>query len=123
MVTMSGEPAKVPGAPPAPSTLGGALVEVWRQVLAEGAPALELEGQRRRIERTRSMGLRTVAFEFQGAVLEAIEQNPHTASRWAKLAQEGKRILQFRSRGRYVANVCEGILLRYPAWKAQQLPE
>ena len=120
---MPGGPADHRHPPTAPSTLAEALVEVWRQLLVEGAPALELGGQRRSVERTRSLGLRTVAFEFRGSVLEAIEQNPTTSSRWAKLAQEGKRILQFRSRGRYVANVCEGTLLRYPAWKAQQLPE
>jgi len=52
-----------------------------------------------------------------------IEQNPKTASRWAELARQGNRIMQFRCSGRYVANVCEGKLLRYPAWKALELPE
>jgi hypothetical protein len=52
-----------------------------------------------------------------------IEQNPATKSRWAALAREGSRIMQFRCQGRYVANVCEGKLLRYPAWTALALPE
>ena len=52
-----------------------------------------------------------------------IEQNPATSSRWAALAEEGKRIMQFRCKGCYVANVCEGKLLRYPAWGALKLPD
>jgi hypothetical protein len=52
-----------------------------------------------------------------------IEQNPRTSSRWAKLARRGKRIMQFSYRGRYVANVCEGELYRYPAWRAMKLPD
>jgi hypothetical protein len=34
-----------------------------------------------------------------------------------------EKIMQFRCKGRYVANVCEGKLLRYPAWKALALSE
>ncbi len=52
-----------------------------------------------------------------------IEQNPATNSRWAALARDGKQIMQFRCNGRNVANVCEGDLLRYPAWKGMGLPE
>jgi hypothetical protein len=37
-----------------------------------------------------------------------VEQNASTSSRWAKLAQEGKKVMQFLADGRYVANVVEG---------------
>jgi len=52
-----------------------------------------------------------------------IEQNPQTASQWTALARTGKRIVQFRCKRRYIANVCEGKLLRYPAWTALALPD
>jgi hypothetical protein len=35
----------------------------------------------------------------------------------------GNRIMQFRCKGRYIANVCEGKLKRYPAWTALALPD
>jgi hypothetical protein len=31
--------------------------------------------------------------------------------------------MQFRCKGRYVGNVCEGKLLRYPAWTSLALPD
>jgi hypothetical protein len=31
--------------------------------------------------------------------------------------------MQFSVNRRYVANVCEGKLLRYPAWRSLNLPE
>ena len=104
-------------------TLGETLIAVWKQSMVDGQDEVQLAGHRFPVGRTRAKGLRTVSFSFGDAVLEGIEQNPLTGSRWAKLAEQGQRIMQFRSRGRYVANVCEGKLLRYPAWKGQQLPE
>ncbi len=106
------------------ATLADCLLEVWRQALDQERPNVELEGQTPlRVERTRGKGLRVVRFRFGEHGLEGIEQNPATRSRWAELAQEGKRILQFSYRGRYFANVCEGALTRYPAWKALGLPD
>ncbi len=103
-------------------TLAETLVRVWRQVLEDGAGEVDLDGRRFTVGRTRNLGLRTVAFTFGGSPVEGIEQNPQTRSRWAQLAQEGKRIMQFSSRGRYFANVCEGALTRYPAWTSLGLP-
>ncbi|MGH7866735.1 MAG: hypothetical protein ACREP9_03645, partial [Candidatus Dormibacteraceae bacterium] len=60
---------------------------------------------------------------FASLRIDGIEQNPRTSSRWAKLATQGKRIMQFSHRGKYVGNVCEGELLRYPAWEVLNLPE
>ena len=105
-----------------PGPLGDVLLAIWRQVLVEGRERVELGDQSLQVGRTRAQGLRTVALEFREFHLEGIEQNPRTSSRWAKLAQEGKRIMQFSYRGRYVGNVCEGSLLRYPSWKGAGLP-
>lgn len=104
-------------------TLGDLLVSVWEQTLRDGRAEVEVEGTRSRVGATRRQGLRTVGFVYQGLPLEGIEQNPETKSNWAKLAQQGQRIMQFRCRGRYIANVCEGKLLRYPAWKGLGLPD
>lgn len=110
-------------ASPRPTTLSEALISTWRQVLVEARSVVELESQAFRVGRTRRQALRTVDVVFQGRSFEGIEQNPETASRWAALAREGKRIMQFRHEGRYVANVCEGELSRYPTWKARGLTE
>jgi hypothetical protein len=104
-------------------TLAGGLVEVWRQTLEDGKDTIELEGERYAVKTTKGKGLRIVTFRAGAHEFDGIEQNPQTSSRWAQLAREGKRIMQFSVNRRYVANVCEGKLLRYPAWKSLGLPE
>jgi hypothetical protein len=104
-------------------TLGDVLISAWQQALGDRRDDVELEGKTYRVIVLRSKGLRVVEFEFGPHAIVGIEQNPKTASRWAELARQGNRIMQFRCNGRYVANVCEGKLLRYPAWKALELPE
>jgi len=104
-------------------TLGDLLVDAWRQTLVENLSEVELDGRKYRVTRTRSASLRVVSLLYENHLIEGIEQNPDKESRWAKLAQEGKRIMQFRLGRRYIGNVCEGKLLRYPAWKGAGLPE
>lgn len=104
-------------------TLGELLVRAWQQAIVEDRAEVELAGRNYRVTRTRAQGLRIVTFSFQDHLIEGIEQNPEKASRWAKLAQEGKRIMQFRINRRYIGNVCEGQLLRYPAWRSLGLPD
>jgi len=104
-------------------TLGETLISVWQQALGEGRHDIELEGATYPVTVSRAKGLRMVEFDLGTHRMVGIEQNPKTESRWAELAREGNRIMQFRCNGRYVANVCEGKLLRYPAWKALELPE
>ena len=104
-------------------TLGEVLISAWRQMLSEGRDDIELEGETYPVTVSKGKGLRMVEFDLGVYRMVGIEQNPKTESRWAELAREGNRIMQFRCNGRYVANVCEGKLLRYPAWKALGLPE
>jgi hypothetical protein len=104
-------------------TAGETLISVWQQALGEGRQDIELEGETYTVTVSKAKGLRMVEFNAGPCRIVGIEQNPKTESRWAELAREGKRIMQFRCKGRYVANVCEGKLLRYPAWKALELPE
>jgi hypothetical protein len=42
-----------------------------------------------------------------------LEQNPDTKSRWAQMARAGKKVMQFLSEGRYVANVVDGKVTLY----------
>jgi hypothetical protein len=103
--------------------LGETLVNVWQQVLVEQARVVEFSGRFYRVTRTKSRGLRAVEFEYEGQRISGIEQNPDTASRWAALARQGQRVMQFSVSRRYFANVADGKLLRYPAWAALGLPE
>jgi len=104
-------------------TLGETLISVWHQALGEGREHIEVEGETYRVTISKAKGLRMAEFSVGPYRLVGIEQNPRTESRWAELARQGNRIMQFRCKGRYVANVCEGKLLRYPAWRAIELPE
>ena len=104
-------------------TLGETLISAWQQAMGDGRGDIELEGKTYPVTISKVKGLRMVEFDVGPYRIVGIEQNPKTGSRWAELAREGNRIMQFRCRGRYVANVCEGKLLRYPAWKALELPE
>jgi hypothetical protein len=90
------------------STLEEALISVWRQALIEDDRFVTLEGKRYPVKRTSKSRLRQVDFEFQGEKLRGLEQNPSTNSRWAQLAREGGKVMQFLNAGKYVANVADG---------------
>jgi hypothetical protein len=102
--------------------LAEVLLEAWRQTLVDGLSEIELSGTRYRVGRTRGQGLRVVSFAYETMVIDGIEQNPEKTSRWAELAREGKRIMQFSYRQRFFANVCDGSLTRYPVWGSLGLP-
>ena len=85
-----------------------ALIEVWRQTLVENAKVVMLGTERYPVRQTPKSGLRQVDFIFDGNAIRGLEQNPETKSRWAQLARSGKKVMQFLSEGRYVANVVDG---------------
>jgi hypothetical protein len=103
--------------------LSETFASVWRQVLVDGQSEVALGRRRYAVEFTRRKQLRSVAFTYLRRRFFGIEQNPDTGSRWATLARKGKPVMQFRFDGRYVANVSEGKVFRYPAWRALKLPE
>jgi hypothetical protein len=90
-----------------------ALIEVWRQALVENAKMIELGTQRFPVRPTPKRGLRQVDFVFDGNEIRGVEQNPRTNSRWAQMARSGKKVMQFLSEGRYVANVVDGKVTLY----------
>jgi hypothetical protein len=89
------------------------LVEVWRQVLVENADLVELGTKHYRVRKTPKRRLRQVDFVFDASDIRGLEQNPETKSRWAQMARSGKKVMQFISEGRYVANVVDGKVTLY----------
>jgi hypothetical protein len=89
------------------------FVDVWRQTLVENAEVIVLGTERYPVRRTPKRGLRQVDFVFDGHEIRGLEQNPDTKSRWAQLARSGKKVMQFLSKGRYVANVVDGKATSY----------
>jgi len=89
------------------------IISVWRQALVQNAKIIELEGKRYFVKRTSRHHLRQVDFTFDGQEFRGLEQNPGTRSRWAELAREGKKAMQFLRNGRYVAVVVDGQVFTY----------
>jgi hypothetical protein len=90
------------------ASLEDSLVSVWRQALVDDAKTVKLESESYPVRKTSRSKLREVDFEFEGQRLRGLEQNPKTASRWAQLAREGKKVMQFLSDRRYIASVVDG---------------
>jgi hypothetical protein len=89
------------------------LVKVWRQTLIEGARHVQIGDQKYPVRETSRRQLKQVDFQFDGHELRGLEQNPDTKSRWAKMAREGKKVMQFLDAGRYVAVVVDGKMKTY----------
>jgi hypothetical protein len=89
------------------------LISVWRQVMVENAKAVTLDEESYPVRRTSRSKLREADFKFEDRALRGVEQNPDTNSRWAKLAREGKKVMQFLDHGRYVAAVIDGKVTLY----------
>jgi hypothetical protein len=94
-------------------SLEQALIEVWRQALVENAKTVVLGSETFPVRLTPKRHLREVDFVFEGNVIRGLEQNPQTKSRWAQMARAGKKVMQFLSEGRYVANVVDGKVTLY----------
>jgi hypothetical protein len=89
------------------------LIDVWRQILVEEVQVVLLGPDRYPVRLTPKRNLREVDFVFEGKTIRGLEQNPETKSRWAKLARDGKKVMQFLSEGRYMANVVDGNVTLY----------
>jgi hypothetical protein len=93
--------------------LEDALIEIWRQALVENAGNIRLGTELFPVRKTPKSGLRQVDVTFEGQEIRGLEQNPKTTSRWAQMARSGKKVMQFLSAGRYIANVVDGKLTWY----------
>jgi hypothetical protein len=72
-------------------TFGETLISVWQQSLAEGKEKVDLGDKHYPVRLFRAKKLRTVDFSHGEMCIIGIEQNPATESRWAALAEEGKK--------------------------------
>ena len=90
-----------------------ALIEVWRQAFVEDAKNVQLGTDRFSVRRTPKRGLRQVDFVFEGNEIRGLEQNLQTKSWWAQMARSGRKVMQFLSEGRYLANVVDGRVMFY----------
>jgi hypothetical protein len=95
------------------ATLEEILISVWRQALVEGARTVTVGGKSFPVRKTSRSRLHEVDFQFEDRELRGLEQNPKTTSRWARLAGEGKKVMQFLSAGRYIAVVVDGRVQLY----------
>jgi hypothetical protein len=94
-----------------------ALIEVCRQSLVENTKSVQLGSEKYPVRQTSKRKLRQVDFKFDEKEIRGLEQNPNTKSRWAAMAREGKKVMQFLSEGRYVGVVVDGKVHVYPGRK------
>jgi hypothetical protein len=85
-----------------------ALLSVWQQSLIDKKKSVELDGETYPVRQTSKSKLQQIDFCLKDRQLRGLEQNPETKSRWAKLAREGKQVIQFLESGRYIAVVVDG---------------
>jgi len=89
-------------------SLEDALLNVWRQSLVENKNTVTFEGESFPVRSTAKRKLKQVDFQLDGKDLRGLEQNPDTKSRWAAMARDGKKVMQFLEGGRYIAVVADG---------------
>jgi len=98
---------------PTLSQLEEVLISVWRQTLIDDAKSVEIDGNKYPVKTTAKRRLKQVDFRLEDHELRGLEQNPDTKSRWARMAREGKRVMQFLEGGRYIAVVVDGKMKTY----------
>jgi hypothetical protein len=97
----------------ASSTIDDTFISVWRQALVEQKKIISVGAATFPVRRTSKHRLAQIDFEVDGVEFRALEQNPQTKSRWAKMAREGAKVMQFLRAGRYVDVVADGVLKHY----------
>lgn len=90
------------------TSLEEVLISVWRQALVEDAVSVKIDDETHPVKSTARRALKQIDFRFNGKSLRGLEQNPDTKSRWAAMAREGKKVMQFLDGGRYLAVVSDG---------------
>jgi hypothetical protein len=91
----------------------GILVDVWRQTLIDGAKFVLLGTEKYPVRETSRRRLKQVDFQFEGHEVRGLEQNPDAKSRWAAMARQGKKVMQFLEGSQYVAVVVDGKMKTY----------
>ena len=94
-------------------TLESALLSIWQQSLVDKKKAATLDDATYSVRQTSKSKLKQIDFRFEDRELRGLEQNPNTKSRWAKLAREGKQVMQFLEHGKYIAVAADGKVHQY----------
>jgi hypothetical protein len=94
-------------------SLESVFLSVWQQSLIDKKKTVDLDGKSYTVRQTSKSKLKQIDFSFEDRQLRGLEQNPNTKSRWAKLAREGKQVMQFLEHGRYIAVVVDGKVHTY----------
>jgi hypothetical protein len=95
------------------SAIDDTFLSVWRQALVEQKKIISVGDATFSVRRTAKQRLAQIDFELDGVEFRGLEQNPQTKSRWAKMAREGAKVMQFLQAGRYVGVVADGVLKHY----------
>jgi hypothetical protein len=90
-----------------------AIVSIWRQALMDRGRSVTLGGLTYPVRKTPKHAFAQVDFKLGGQTLRGLEQNPQTASRWAQMARNGAKVMQFLAGGRYLAVVADGKITHY----------
>ena len=77
------------------ASLEETLISVWQQVMIEKCQEREAGEPQLSGPTNQSIKIARTGFQFEGHELRGLEQNPKTASRWAQLARQGKKVMQF----------------------------
>lgn len=89
------------------------LFSVWRQTLVDGANHVQFGDEKYPVRETSRRRLKQLDSWFVGHELRGLEQNPDTKSKWAAMARDGKKVMQFLDGGQYVAVVVDGKMKTY----------
>jgi hypothetical protein len=91
-----------------PASLESTLLSIWQQSLVDEKKTVALDDATYSVRQTSKSKLKQIDFRFEDRELRGLEQNPNTKSRWAKMAREGKQVMQFLEHGSYIAVVVDG---------------
>jgi hypothetical protein len=103
-------------------SLEDTLLSVWRQTLIEHAEVVNLDGHTYPLQITKGRKLKQVDFSYGERNLRGLEQNPATKSRWAIMARQGKKVMQFLENGGYIAVVADGKIKTYSRLHKEKRP-
>ena len=95
------------------SSLSEVLIDVWSQVLVHDSKVVRIGSETFPVIRSKKKRFRQVYFVFDGKSITGLEQNPDTKSNWAKMAQDGIKVMQFIHDRKYIAVVAAGKVTLY----------
>jgi hypothetical protein len=83
--------------------LESVLACVWQQALIDKKKTVDLDGETDAVRQTSKSKRKQINFRFENRNLRGLEQNPSTKSRWAKLAREGKLVMQLLDKEKFTS--------------------